>query len=225
MRYGYFVLLMGLAAAPASAGLLDASRYDASKFLPPPPVAESAATQSELAELRAIAASADAGHRAAAARDARDETPDIFNGAIGFDVATAPQTRKLLQLVADEEEGDSKVAKEFFHRDRPYTIDSTLKTCTPVKPGKASNSYPSGHATLGFSMGLVLAQLLPSKAQAILARAYAYAENRLVCGVHYRSDIVAGQQFGTVLALRLMENAVFQAQMAAARVELGAAGN
>jgi acid phosphatase (class A) len=220
MRYGTLVLLAMLGAAPASAGLLDPAGYDASKFLPPPPQADSAVTQGELAELRAIAASASVGAREFAAHDAKDETPDIFNSAIGFDIATTPQTQKLLQLVADEEDGDSKTAKAFFHRDRPYTVDSSLKTCTPTKPGKAANSYPSGHATLAFSMGIVLAQVLPSKSQAVLARSKEYAENRLVCGVHYRSDIVAGQQFGTVLALRLMENAAFKSQMDLAMTEL-----
>jgi acid phosphatase (class A) len=69
-------------------------------------------------------------------------------------------------------------------------------------------------------MGIVLASLLPDKAQAILARASEYSENRLICGVHYRSDIVAGQQFGTILGLRLMQKPAFQAQLAAARAEL-----
>ena len=64
--------------------------------------------------------------------------------------------------------------------------------------------------------------MLPEKSQAILARSAEYAEHRLVCGVHFRSDIVAGQQFGTVLALRLMQNPQFQAQMTLARAELAA---
>jgi acid phosphatase (class A) len=230
MRYGYLVFLLALAVIPAQAqmaekpatALLERQAYEPSRFLPPPP--DASATAGELAELHAIANTSDTARKAAAARDARDETPDIFNGVIGFDIATTPQTNKLLKMVADEEEVDSKAAKSFFHRPRPYTVDSTLTTCTPVKPGKAENSYPSGHATLAFSMGVVLAQLLPAKAQAILERAHDYAENRLVCGVHYRSDIVAGQQFGTVLALRLMELPAFQAQMQAARAELAARG-
>lgn len=218
MRYGYLVLLALLAAAPASAGLLEPAAYDAARLLPPPP--DEAVTRAELSELRAITGSASAEHRAFAARDAKDETPDIFNGVIGFDIATTPQTHKLLQMVAEEKEGDTKAAKKFFHRERPYAVDPSLKTCTPPKPGKAATSYPSGHATLAFSMGIVLAQVLPSKSQAILARSREYAENRLVCGVHYRSDIVAGQQFGTVLALRLMENAAFKSQMDLAMTEL-----
>ena len=69
-------------------------------------------------------------------------------------------------------------------------------------------------------MGVVLASLMPAKSQVILARSAQYAERRLVCGVHYRSDIVAGQQFGTLLALRLMEKPQFQTLMAAAQAEL-----
>ena len=122
--------------------------------------------------------------------------------------------------MVEEEDGDTKGAKAFFHRERPYSADPSLKACTPVKPGKAANSYPSGHASLAFSMGVVLASLMPEKSQAILARSAEYAEHRLVCGVHFRSDIVAGQQFGTVLALRLMQNPQFLAQMKLARAEL-----
>ena len=211
--------------ASAQAGLLEPAQFDASHFLPPPPGQDSAMTSKELAELRAIAASSSAEEKAAAAKDAKDETPDIFNGVIGFDIATKPETSKLLSMVAEEEDTDSKVAKAYFHRLRPYGADPSLKTCEPVKPGKAAkpNSYPSGHATLAFSMGVVLADLMPAKSQAILARSGQYAERRLVCGVHYRSDIVAGQQFGTILALRLMENPAFRAQMEKARAELHAA--
>src|SRR5207244_3936664 len=115
--------------------------------------------------------------RIVAKHDAEDETPDIFNAAIGFDIATRPQTFKLLDMVAQEEDGDTKGAKAFFHRDRPYSTDPSLKTCTPVKPGKAANSYPSGHASLAFSMGVVLASLMPEKSQAILARSAEYAEH------------------------------------------------
>jgi acid phosphatase (class A) len=154
--------------------------------------------------------------------DAKDEKPDMFNAAIGFDLSTMPETFKLLTMVGDEEEDDTKAAKAYFHRNRPYAVDSSLMTCTPVKPGKAANSYPSGHASLAFSMGVVLASLMPEKSQSILARAAEYAERRLVCGVHFRSDIAAGQQFGTVLALRLMQNPQFQAQMNLARAELRA---
>jgi len=223
MRYAVlisaFCLLSPLA---ASAALLEPAQVDASRLLPPPPAAGSVEEKAEFEELRAIAARSTQEMRAIAKHDAEDETPDIFNAAIGFDIAATPATFKLLKMVVDEEDRDTKGAKAFFHRERPYAVDPALKTCTPVKPGKAANSYPSGHASLAFSMGVVLASLMPEKSQVILARAAEYAEHRLVCGVHFRSDIVAGQQFGTVLALRLMQNPQFQAQMNLARAELRA---
>jgi acid phosphatase (class A) len=72
-------------------------------------------------------------------------------------------------------------------------------------------------------MGVVLASLMPDKAQAILTRASQFAENRLVCGVHFRSDIVAGQTLGTVIAVDLMQNADFRKEYDAAAAELSAA--
>ena len=72
-------------------------------------------------------------------------------------------------------------------------------------------------------MAEVMAVLIPEKAQPLLARATSFAENRLVCGYHFRSDIVAGQQLGTVVALHLTQDPKFQQEMAAARTELRAA--
>ena len=220
MRYAALIFALGLCPLSAQAALLTPSEIDASRYLPPPPSRGSADEKAEFQELKAIAARSTPEEFSDAARDAKDETPDIFNAAIGFDIAAKPATFKLLQLVAEEEETDSKLAKTYFHRPRPYSVDASIKTCEPVKPGKAANSYPSGHSTLAFSMGVVLASLVPEKSQAVLARASDYAEHRLVCGVHYRSDIVAGQQFGTILALRLMQNPVFRAQMDLAKAEL-----
>jgi acid phosphatase (class A) len=214
-------LLLGVCAS-AQAGLLNPAAVDASRFLPPPPADDSVDTKAEFAELRAIAARSTPAEMAAAARDAKDEKPDLFNSTVGFDISALPETDKLLTMVVDEEGADVKVAKKYFHRVRPYSADPTIKTCEPVKPGKAANSYPSGHSTLAFSTGVVLAALLPAKSQSILARASEYAEHRLVCGVHFRSDIVAGQQYGTIIAIKLMENRAFKAQMAKARSELAA---
>jgi hypothetical protein len=219
MRYGLLVCAaMALGSAGAQAGMLAPGEFAAGRYLPPPP--DAVTTHREMDELHAIAARSTADDRAVAKRDAENETPTIFNDAAGFDLSGSPQTFKLLTLVGDEEEDDTKDAKAYFHRDRPYVAEPAIKACTPVKPGKAANSYPSGHATRAFSMGLVLASLVPARSQEILARASQYAERRLICGVHYRSDIVAGQQFGTVLALKLMQKPEFQALMMAAQAEL-----
>ena len=204
----------------AQSAILDPAEFDAARLLPPPPMAGSAQAKAEIAELHAIAASSSPDLVEKARRDDGDEKPDMFNAALGFDVTALPATRKLLSDVASEEEADSKSAKAYFHRDRPWIVDPSVKTCVTPKPGPAANSYPSGHTSLGFAMGVVLASVMPEKSQVILARASEFGEHRLVCGVHFRSDIVAGQEFGTVLALRLMQKPAFKAEMDAAQAEL-----
>lgn len=142
MRYAACVLVLGLMwSAAAQAGLLDPATVEASRFVPPPPADGSADARAEFAELKAIAARSTAADVAAAARDAKDERPDLFNGTVGFDISAMPETNKLLMMVVEEEGTDVKAAKKYFHRLRPYSADPTIKTCEPVKPGKAANSY------------------------------------------------------------------------------------
>lgn len=223
-RAGMPALLLTLClSGAAQAAILSPADIDAARLLPPPPAAGSMEAKAEVAELHAIAASSSAELLEKARRDDGDEKPDLFNPALGFDVTALPATSKLLSEIAREEDEDSKAAKSYFHRDRPWIVDSTIKTCVPVKPGPAATSYPSGHTTLGFAMGVVLASLMPEKSQVVLARASEFAEHRLVCGMHFRSDIVAGQEFGTVVAVRLMQNPGFKTEMEAARAELRAA--
>lgn len=71
-------------------------------------------------------------------------------------------------------------------------------------------------------MAVVLANAAPEKAQRLMARAALYAENRLVCGMHFRADIVAGQVLGTAIATDLLHDSRFQTDFKAAQAELRA---
>ena len=223
--YRFAVMAALVSAVPAAARptmLLTQDQFEPGRFLPPPPAPGSPRALAELAELKQIQAAATPDQVAAAAYDDKHEDGTIFAAAIGpaFDIGKLPATAAMIQTLRETEEGASNVAKPEFHRNRPWIADPSVKTCTPHKPGPAANSYPSGHATIGFEMAVVLASLMPDKEGAILSRASLFAENRLVCGYHVRSDIVAGQQFGTILALELMQNGEFRNEMAAAKAEL-----
>ena len=58
---------------------------------------------------------------------------------------------------------------------------------------------------------------------ALLARGYAYGQSRIVCGVHWQSDVEAGRVVGASTVSRLHADPVFAAQMAGARKEIAAA--
>jgi acid phosphatase (class A) len=218
MKFSLFAFLILVSVS----GAAQAGQVDPSRVLPPPPAPGSPLARSEVAELHAIAQRATPDMQAAAKRDSDDERPDLFNNVLGFDVMALPATSKLLNDVVKEQSADAGAAKKFFHRDRPWIVDSSIETCESHGPGPAKTSYPSGHATLAFSTGVVLAALMPEKSQAILARAKDYAENRLVCGVHFRSDVAAGQDLGTIVAVTLMQEPAFQNEVDAARAELRA---
>ena len=127
----------------------------------------------------------------------------------------------------------ASTAKEYFHRVFPAVVDTSITdlNCDPAavragaaKPGgRVRRSYPSGHATLGYSMGIVLATLIPEKAQAIQARAFDYAYSREVCAEHYHSDVDASHALGTAVGLMLLNNAALKPEIDAAKAELKAA--
>lgn len=198
--------------------------YDPQNYLPPPPAPGSPRALAELAELKRYQAEATPAMRAAAASDSANENGTIFAAVLGpaWDLAKLPATAKLIGEITGTEGPYSDIAKKEFQRDRPWVVDSSIQTCAPHFPTQDHASYPSGHATVGYGMGVVLANLMPSHAQAILGRSAQFAENRLICGFHFRSDIVAGQEFGTIMAIRLMQNPQFQSDMAAAKAELQA---
>lgn len=235
--------LMLAIALPAHAQMTDAApkmekaeRTEAAPFatpdlmvpaalLPAPPAPETPQGQAELAMVRAAALHATPERRAKADKDGQTENVTFFADTIpGFDVAKLPATKKLFDDIATEEDVTTKSYKSYFARKRPYQVDPTIQTCGGEKHNTKANSYPSGHTTLGFAMGVILADLIPEKAQDILNRAKIYAENRVICGVHYPYDTVAGQSLGTALAIEMLQDANFREELAAARKELIAAG-
>jgi acid phosphatase (class A) len=210
-------------ALPLVASASIAATFDPAVFLPPPPASGSPAQQHELGELRQIVAARSADALSQAVSDDRTEDPSIFRVAIGdgFDLAALPATAKLLNDIDGQARDAENAAKKLFRRDRPWIADPSLATC--ATRGGDHTSYPSGHATMGYAAGVTLAALLPARAPAILLRARSFAENRMVCGMHYRSDIVAGQVLGTTVASTLLRDPAFRAEIDAAEAELKAA--
>ena len=228
MALGAVLLLAAcMPALAADPGLLPKSAlYDPAVLLPPPPAAGSPQAQTELAEVKQYQANATPEQRALAKSDSENENGTIYAAVLGpaWDLSKLPATSKLLADVTGSEDGFTSAPKVYFHRDRPWIVDSSIKTCAPNKPTQAHASYPSGHATLAYGMGIVLAHVLPNHAGAIMTRTAQFAENRLICGFHFRSDIVAGQELGSLMAFGLMQTPQIQSEMAAAQSELHTAG-
>ena len=201
---------------------LDPALFAPQLSVPAPPPRGSAEEAREIDALHRLIAGATPDRIARANADGHNETPSLFNEAVGVDLQTLPATWALLTTVQGEGAIVADQGKTLFHRMRPYSVDPTLAVCgqkvDPAKP--AYRGYPSGHSMLGYSVGWMLARLMPQKADAILARAHDYALSRQYCGAHFASDTEASHVIATLAAASLWNDPRLATQIAAARAEL-----
>ena len=114
-------------------------------------------------------------------------------------------------------------AKDYYKRKRPF-METGDDICTPEERSRfKADSYPSGHSSIGWAWALVLTEAAPARADAILARGLAFGQSRVVCGVHWKSDVEAGRIVGAATVSRLRSDPVFVAQLAEARKEIATA--
>ena len=214
---------------PRAEGYLGAARVpDHRVFLPPPPAVDSPAGVADLTIFHETRALEGKPRWQLAASDDRIGQRKIlgdFGCAAGVDLA-AVEVPALARTLA-RANADLLVmvgaAKDHYKRPRPF-VNEQGPICVEVSPAfAASGSYPSGHSAAAWLYALLLAELEPDNAAAIVARGRAFGESRVVCGVHYASDVEGGRITTTALVAALHSNSEFEADMAAARAELAKA--
>jgi acid phosphatase (class A) len=196
----------------------DTTAFVASFPAPAPP--DSAATRAELAELLDLQATRTEAQVAAARADRKKDVARFY-GALGLDTQAAAELPKL-QALTDEVEADTatyvRAAKDKFRRLRPGEIEPRLKPC--IDDVRADLSYPSGHATYGYVVALVLMELVPERQISLARRADEFARQRMVCGVHFRSDLEAGRTGASFLVAAMRASPEYRRDAAAAAAEL-----
>jgi len=199
---------------------------DSQALLPPPPAAGSAAFAADEHAYRSTRKLRDTPRWALAAKDADLTFPNAagtFSCALGMPISeeATPHLNMLLRRVRADASRANDKPKDFYKRKRPYLAYGE-PSCTPRDRLK-DDSYPSGHASIGWAWALTLAEIAPDRANAILARGLSLGQSRIVCGVHWTSDVDAGRVVGASTVSRLHANPVYAAQLAAARKEIAAA--
>jgi acid phosphatase (class A) len=146
-----------------------------------------------------------------------------FQGVLGIEISElkTPRLYMLMRRVLTDAALSTYTAKNHYKRKRPFMVNNT-NTCTPSDEEslRKDGSYPSGHTAIGWAWALVFTELFPSKTNAILKRGYEFGESRVVCNVHWHSDVAMGRVMGAAAVARLHANAVFQRDLAAARAEV-----
>lgn len=212
--------------APAQKGYLPPGALDTSKILPPAPKEGEARYENDRKIFLATRGLKDTPRWTLAQNDV-DERKIIgdFACALGFtpDPQKLPKTTALLMKLRFDVIDAVNKPKDLYQRKRPYLIDEG-PICVDKTDGLAkSPDYPSGHTTWGWTVGLILAEADPAHATPILARARAFGESRLVCGVHNNSAVEAGRTNGAALVAALHGSKAFRDDVDGVREEIAEA--
>lgn len=224
-------ILVAAALAPAMAHAEVGKGYfepgqqlDARVFLPAAPSAGSARDEADRRTFRETRALEGTSRWDLAIADVPISTDDlikIFECALGAPISPAavPRLWTIIDRLAVDGDGVVGPAKVSFARRRPSANDPGA-VCQSREALDHSFDYPSGHATYGWLVGLLLAELAPDRATALLTRARAYGESRIVCGAHNASAVDAGVMTGSAMLAALHGSAAFRDDMEVARREL-----
>jgi len=209
-------------------GYLAHGVIDGAALLGPPPTPESLVGQADRARYLETRALKDSPRWKQAVVD-----NDLWGGGalkqyscklgVSIDEKQTPTALRILHRVELDVRTVGKPAKDHYNRPRPM-IGDERPICVPREDWMKTNaSYPSGHSMTGWTWALILAELAPAKADDMLAIGKQIGESRIICGVHYASDIEAGRTLGAAMVARLHGDPQFQSDMKKARAEIARA--
>lgn len=208
-------------------GYLQRDQYpDAIRLLPPPPAPGSAAMAADEQAIQQALTLRGTPRWDVASQDTRlgfPEAANVFSCALGFDVSEdhQPALYRLLRRSLTDAGFSTSAVKKHYRRLRPFVVNEQ-PVCSPGGARRLTPdaAYPSGHTAAGWTWALILTELAPEKADDILLRGREFGESRVVCNVHWPSDIVAGRMVGSAVVAKLHTNPKFQNDMQTARTEV-----
>lgn len=149
-----------------------------------------------------------------------------FDCALGVRLGDAetPALDRMMARVFHDADAVSEQVKARARRARPVGDDPDRRPCqTVTAETRASASYPSGSAALGVAYGEVFAVAVPDRAEAVRRIGHEMGVSRLICAMHYPSDVAAGEAIGRAVAAEIVADPGFRRDLPAVRAEIEAA--
>lgn len=211
--------------AKSEPGYFKTSPLDGKSVLGPPPAPDSPRGKADQAVFEQTRALKDSPRWTIAIRDNdlwQGGAIERFSCALGVAVneKQTPTLWKMLHRLETDVRLIGTPTKQFYGRKRP-PLGNDLPICVPREDWMRTNaSYPSGHAMTAWSWGLIMAELYPKRSTEVLALARDSGDSRVVCGVHYPSDVEAGRLLGASMVASLHDVPKFRSDLAKAKKEL-----
>ena len=138
-----------------------------------------------------------------------ERDPIFFSRALGIDmVKLTPKLNSGLRSFMAPMDEVLGTIKKATNRPRPYQQYTDLRPCLPRED---SASFPSGHSTWYRAASELLADLLPVRRQRLLQVGFHAGASRVMCGVHFPSDVQAGQRLGAAGAQQIISSPQWRA--------------
>jgi acid phosphatase (class A) len=131
-----------------------------------------------------------------------------FDRALGIDMTkSTPAMVRGITSFLTLVDGAKDSIKDRVQRPRPFVSHPEIHVCLPPESGW---SFPSGHSAFFRSAAVLLADLVPERRERLLGVGLLGGTSRTVCGLHYPSDVEAGQRLGEAAALQILNSPQWQ---------------
>ena len=197
-------------------------------LVPPPPAAGSTSLAMDVDVSQAGLGMRGSMRWELAAEDANltfPRTAGTFSCALNAPITEqdTPHLYMLLRRTLADAGLSTYTAKNHYERASPFVVNKE-PSCTPDEEEHLSKdgSYPSGHTAIGWAWALILSEVAPEQSDAILARGWAFGQSRMICNVHWQSDIIMGRIMGAAAVASLHSNPAFRTAISVAQDEVEA---
>ena len=151
------------------------------------------------------------------------ELYEVFDSILGLghrlDYETTPEILYLCERAVSDVDAANKVVKNKYKRMRPY-VTFKEESLTPENDAKKAGPSVIHQATPAEVICTHWCFVrLPERTNEILVRAEKYAQNRVVCGHHWKSDIDASLLLAAGMFANVVRTEAFQEQLKKARAE------
>lgn len=228
--FPWLILLLGLAvplgraqslegkATPAEIHFVQPGAVDWKTVLPPPPAPGSIAALGDLETVLQVQAARTPADVAWAKLIEQDKVFADYSDVLGpwCDTQHLPQLAALLAEVTTDAKRVGDRMKDLYLRQRPPAVDPAVQPCVRIPP---SNSYPSGHSLRAFVWAAVLADVFPDRSAELFTRAHRVVWGRVIGGVHFPSDTVAGRVAAAAIVDELRKSPAYRAEVEKCRAE------
>lgn len=147
---------------------------------------------------------------------------EIYSEVTGLNLSkeATPEIYKLIKICIPPSSHVCNTTKNKYNRKRPYVYYGEHTLYHPDEEKyKDNGSYPSGHSSTAWGVGLVLAELMPEYYSEIMSRAYEMGQSRVIARYHWQSDVNDGRILGSTVISMLHNSKEFIEQFEKAKSE------